>query len=240
MALDLECSLLSRRRVRGRTSEHVKIGRTKSRNLFVHYGLLVILYSCVLLFMWTVTRLLNNAFPIFRNQNVPEVDEYTSYGRHLLRVRPNCTPRSVDEFPADFMSDEQRNKGGIVVHIFIACYMFVSLAYVCEVYFVPSLEILCKLVGLQHDVAGATLMALGTSAPEFATSVIGVFITDTDIGLGTVVGSLVFNLFMIIACCCFFAGREVPLHWWPLCRDCIVYLIGILGLVLVMFDNICR
>ncbi|XP_077988462.1 sodium/potassium/calcium exchanger 4-like [Glandiceps talaboti] len=150
----------------------------------------------------------------------------------------NCTPRSIDEFPPDFFTEEERRGGGVTVHIVIALYMFAGLAYVCEVYFVPSLEVLCSLLKLQHDVAGATLMAVGSSAPEFAASVIGAFITETDIGIGTVVGSLVFNLFIIIACCCFFAGHIVPLTWWPLVRDCTVYLIGIFGLIWVMHDNL--
>ena len=38
--------------------------------------------------------------------------------------------------------------------------------------------------GLPSDVAGATFMAMGTSAPELFSSVIGSFITEGDIGVG--------------------------------------------------------
>ncbi|CAG7816355.1 unnamed protein product, partial [Allacma fusca] len=38
------------------------------------------------------------------------------------------------------------------------------------------------------DVAGATFMAAGGSAPELFTSVIGVFISHDDVGIGTIVG----------------------------------------------------
>jgi Ca2+/Na+ antiporter len=37
-------------------------------------------------------------------------------------------------------------------------------------------------------VAGATFMAAGGSAPELFTSVIGVFISRDDVGIGTIVG----------------------------------------------------
>ena len=51
--------------------------------------------------------------------------------------------------------------------------MFWAIAIVCDDYFVPCLEIICDKMGLQSDVAGATFMALGSSAPELFASVIG-------------------------------------------------------------------
>ncbi|WAQ93889.1 NCKX5-like protein [Mya arenaria] len=50
--------------------------------------------------------------------------------------------------------------------------MFGALAIVCDDYFVPSLEFICERLNLQEDVAGATFMAAGSSAPEFFTSVV--------------------------------------------------------------------
>ncbi|KAJ7318926.1 hypothetical protein OS493_036798 [Desmophyllum pertusum] len=55
-------------------------------------------------------------------------------------------------------------------------------------------------MGLQSDVAGATFMALGSSAPELFASVIGVFVTKGDIGLGTILGSAVLTYFSLSAC----------------------------------------
>ena len=42
-------------------------------------------------------------------------------------------------------------------------------------------------LGLSDDIAGATLMAAGGSAPELATSFIGTFRRD-DVGFGTIIG----------------------------------------------------
>uniref|UniRef100_A0A8B9HZX2 Solute carrier family 24 member 6a n=1 Tax=Astyanax mexicanus TaxID=7994 RepID=A0A8B9HZX2_ASTMX len=50
--------------------------------------------------------------------------------------------------------------------------MFYALAIVCDVYFVPSLEKICENLHLSEDVAGATFMAAGSSAPELFTSLI--------------------------------------------------------------------
>ena len=52
-------------------------------------------------------------------------------------------------------------------------------------------------LGLSPDVAGATLMAAGSSAPELATSTIGLFLAKDDIGVSGVVGSAVFNITLV-------------------------------------------
>ena len=51
--------------------------------------------------------------------------------------------------------------------------MFAGIAIVCDDYFVPALEAIVEKLGLSDDVAGATFMAAGSSAPELFTSVIG-------------------------------------------------------------------
>ena len=54
--------------------------------------------------------------------------------------------------------------------------MFIALAVVCDEYYVPSLNMICKRLSLKEDVAGATFMAAGSSAPELATTIISLFI----------------------------------------------------------------
>ena len=44
-------------------------------------------------------------------------------------------------------------------------------------------------------------MAIGTSSPEFFTNLIGTFVTKGDIGVGSVIGSVVFNILAIVAWC---------------------------------------
>ena len=61
---------------------------------------------------------------------------------------------------------------------------------------------------LPSDVAGATFMAVATSAPELFTNVIGTFVTHGDLGVGTIVGSAVFNI-LAISACCGLAAKEV-------------------------------
>lgn len=61
------------------------------------------------------------------------------------------------------------------------------MAVVCDDFFVPSLEVISEKMQLSEDVAGATFMAAGSSAPELFTSLMGV-LQETDVGVGTIVG----------------------------------------------------
>lgn len=146
-------------------------------------------------------------------------------------------PRAaIHEFPEDIFTKEQRKKGAVILHALCAIYMFYALAIVCDDYFVPSLEKISENLQLSEDVAGATFMAAGSSAPELFTSLIGVFITKGDVGVGTIVGSAVFNILVIIGLSGIFAGQTVSLTWWSLFRDSSYYILSVLTLIMVIYD----
>lgn len=115
--------------------------------------------------------------------------------------------------------------------------MFVALAIVCDEFFVPSLDVIIEKLGITDDVAGATFMAAGGSAPELFTSVIGVFVSFDDVGIGTIVGSAVFNILFVIGMCALFSRTVLSLTWWPLFRDCSFYSISLLVLIYFFRDN---
>uniref|UniRef100_A0A674D8S6 Sodium/calcium exchanger membrane region domain-containing protein n=2 Tax=Salmo trutta TaxID=8032 RepID=A0A674D8S6_SALTR len=146
---------------------------------------------------------------------------------------PTMPRAAIHKFPADVFSPEQRRKGAALLHVVCAVYMFYALAIVCDVCFVPSLEKISENLQLSEDVARAKFMAAGSSAPELFTSLIGVFITKGDLGVGTIVGSAVFNILFIIGICGIFAGQPISLSWWPLLRDSLYYILSILMLMLI-------
>lgn len=53
--------------------------------------------------------------------------------------------------------------------------------------------------GVSEAVIGLTIVALGTSLPELATSVMAAFKHNCDIALGNVIGSNIFNVFFVLA-----------------------------------------
>uniref|UniRef100_A0A8C4Z608 Solute carrier family 24 member 3 n=1 Tax=Gadus morhua TaxID=8049 RepID=A0A8C4Z608_GADMO len=144
---------------------------------------------------------------------------------------------ALHEFPTDLFTHTERTEGAVALHVLCTIYMFCALALVCDDYFVPSLEKICERLQLSEDVAGATFMAAGSSAPELFTSVIGVFITKGDVGVGTIVGSAVFNILCIIGVCGLFAGQAVRLSHWTLLRDSMYYTFSIVALIAVRFDR---
>ena len=64
----------------------------------------------------------------------------------------------------------------------------------------------------------------------------GTFITESDVGFGTIVGSAVFNVLFVIAMCAFVAPN-LTLTWWPLARDCVYYCFSIMVLVAFVADQ---
>jgi cation:H+ antiporter len=59
-------------------------------------------------------------------------------------------------------------------------------------------------------IIGLTLVAIGTSLPEVATSLVAVFRGNTDIAIGNVIGSNLFNLLGIAGITAMVRPLEVP------------------------------
>mmetsp|Transcript_2377 Transcript_2377/g.5036 ORF Transcript_2377/g.5036 Transcript_2377/m.5036 type:complete len:711 (+) Transcript_2377:266-2398(+) len=119
------------------------------------------------------------------------------------------------------------NKYWIWVHIIVIGYMLLGLNTVCDAYFTGALDTMVDRWNIKPDVAGATFMAAGGSAPELFTSLIGATISESDVGFGTIVGSAVFNVLFVIGLCGFAASEPIKLTWWPLARDCTYYIFGL-------------
>ncbi|XP_016360612.1 sodium/potassium/calcium exchanger 2 isoform X3 [Sinocyclocheilus anshuiensis] len=144
---------------------------------------------------------------------------------------------SQGDYPTDLFSLEDRRRGAVVLHMFGMIYMFIALAIVCDEFFVPALTVITEKLEISDDVAGATFMAAGGSAPELFTSVIGVFISHSNVGIGTIVGSAVFNILFVIGMCAVFSKEILNLTWWPLFRDVFFYIVGLVMLIVFFLDN---
>jgi cation:H+ antiporter len=64
--------------------------------------------------------------------------------------------------------------------------------------------------GLDEGIIGLTLVAVGTSLPELATSVMAALRRQADVAIGNVVGSNIFNLLGIMGIASFFGPLPVP------------------------------
>jgi len=121
------------------------------------------------------------------------------YSSRRLSQEVDCFPNKVQVWVLPFL-------------VLGVLYMFLGLSVVCDEFFVPALDIIADKWDLTPDVAGATLMAAGGSAPELFTSFIGTF-RMSDVGFGTIVGSAVFNILFVIGMCAVCANEPLELTW---------------------------
>jgi len=86
--------------------------------------------------------------------------------------------------------------------------------------------------GLSEKLIGLTILAVGTSLPELATSVVAAYKRSTDIAIGNVIGSNIFNIFFI-------AGVNGLIQPIPfpvvLNEDLLVLAVGTVVLLISMF-----
>lgn len=58
---------------------------------------------------------------------------------------------------------------------------------------------LAKMIGVSEKIIGLTIVAAGTSLPELVTSVVAALKKNSDIAIGNVIGSNIFNILLIIS-----------------------------------------
>jgi len=161
------------------------------------------------------------------------------FGASCVAVKCNITiPGQAEDCKVDLGAPVEKP----ALWKFLLCtfglfYMFVGLYIVCDEFFVPSLDKISAELDLSSDVAGATFMAAGGSAPEFCTSMIGALSPiPSDVGIAAIVGSAVFNVLFVIGACGLASPSSLQLTWYPLARDCTFYLIDLAVMVWAFGD----
>jgi len=92
----------------------------------------------------------------------------------------------------------QQNKKNIYLKSFGLIGLGVGLLYIGAILTVDNAIILAKEFGLSEKIIGLTVIAIGTSLPELITSIIAIRKGHTDIGIGNIIGSNIYNILMIM------------------------------------------
>ena len=75
---------------------------------------------------------------------------------------------------------------------------------------VDNAVFIAEYLGVRQSVIGITIVALGTSLPELATSVVAAIKKNTDLAIGNVIGSNLFNIFFVVG----ISATISPLHFY--------------------------
>ncbi len=80
--------------------------------------------------------------------------------------------------------------------------LFIGLGLVCLIFggkwIVDGAVQLATTLGVSESLIGLTIVAAGTSLPELATSAVAAYKHNADIAVGNIVGSNIFNIFLIL------------------------------------------
>lgn len=80
-------------------------------------------------------------------------------------------------------------------------------------------------------------MSSATVAPDFFANLISSFVAESDVGVGGVLGSLMFNVLGVSALAGLAATHYVQYDWWPVTRDCMLHAFSVSLLICVVWDG---
>lgn len=125
----------------------------------------------------------------------------------------------------------------IILYILALLLSFYILAKVVDDYFIDALDKIAEKLKMSSDAAGATLMAVGSSAPELFVAIFAVLRPGdhAGIGVGNIVGSALFNILAITGATAIV--RKAIIAWQAVARDLFFYMIAILLLLYTLYDG---
>lgn len=105
--------------------------------------------------------------------------------------------QKADSLAQEFSDEVKISKSGVALDVLMVIGGLVMLVFGAR-FLVDSAIVIAKAVGLSEAVIGLTIVAVGTSLPEFATSLIAAIKKESDIAVGNIVGSNIFNILGIL------------------------------------------
>jgi cation:H+ antiporter len=116
---------------------------------------------------------------------------YIFFSVRLARRRP------ADALSAEFGEEVKISKRGLAVDILMVAGGLILLVFGAR-FLVDGAVIIARAFGWSEALIGLTIVAIGTSLPELATSLLAAVKKEADIAVGNIVGSNIFNLLGIL------------------------------------------
>jgi cation:H+ antiporter len=116
---------------------------------------------------------------------------YIFFSVRLARRRP------ADALSAEFGEEVKISKRGLAVDLLMVAGGLILLVFGAR-FLVDGAVIIARAFGWSEALIGLTIVAIGTSLPELATSLLAAVKKEADIAVGNIVGSNIFNLLGIL------------------------------------------
>jgi K+-dependent Na+/Ca+ exchanger-like protein len=126
----------------------------------------------------------------------------------------------------------------ILISLTIMALSIYLLAIITDEYFIVSLDQISHHFKIPNNVAGASLMAMGSSAPELFIALLALVIaggSHSDVGIGTIVGSAIFNVLVITGASAI--ARPARISYRVVVRDVVMYVASVALLIFVFIDG---
>jgi K+-dependent Na+/Ca+ exchanger-like protein len=126
----------------------------------------------------------------------------------------------------------------LLISVTIMALSIYLLAIITDEYFIVSLDQISQKLKIPHNVAGASLMAMGSSAPELFIALFALVTASgshSDVGIGTIVGSAIFNILVITGASAI--AQPTYITWRVVVRDIVMYICSVALLILVFANG---
>ncbi|MGJ3247150.1 MAG: calcium/sodium antiporter [Elainellaceae cyanobacterium] len=115
-----------------------------------------------------------------------------------------------DEVPQPFDLDQRRRRSVMIGASLGLVVIGLIMLVVGSQWMINGAITIAKLFGVSELVIGLTIVAIGTSLPEIATSVAACLKGERDLAVGNAIGSNIFNILLVIGMCGAIAPNGVP------------------------------
>lgn len=129
----------------------------------------------------------------------------------IVRTSKNERASVQSEFKTEFESSTKKEKADY--KIWSWNFMLLFCGIIATIYgaekLVDGAVSIAQYFGMSDAVIGLTIIAIGTSAPELATTIVGTIRNERDVAIGNLLGSSIINIFIILGITSIFTSNGV-------------------------------
>lgn len=118
-------------------------------------------------------------------------------------------------------------------------FSFCSICIICDQYLVACVDIAIVEYAVPEEIAGVTLIAIASAAPELILNLVSAFEDSSDVSTPAILGSAMIAFGFIPPMCVLCTVKShIELKGWPLIRETLFYSIGLVIFLISIYNRI--